>query len=197
MPCSEEMDSACGSPAPVGDPLTIARTQLRGTRWGLDLLPIGKGGESAAAEHDTVAFEGEQIVSERFAAAGYPPATYTLAVSKGSGLVWEAMQIKPNEGVVFWHGEISGSQMRGAFSRYPMTGDAEDFSFSGHELGGAFIGSAEQSAQGEGDTVHVNVPDSAAVRVGVSAEPVVGAPKQEPQPGAGQQQKKKRKWRLF
>jgi len=132
-------------PVKVRSPEDDVRAQLEGTQWLLDLTALSATGK-AKPQKDTVNFESQKVSSERLLKAGYPQSNYTLTIG-GDGIpVWETMQTKEGEGVVFWRGELHGSIMRGVLSKHPVEGAAEDFSFVGREAGGKAIGSNGQQS---------------------------------------------------
>jgi hypothetical protein len=128
------------------------REQLDGTRWELELTPLGHGGQPAAQE-DTLAFAGRQVTSAWLSGAGYSGASYVLKVDAAGTVSWETLQANAGDGVVFWRGAFTNDTVRGAVSRQPLTGPVEDFAFTGREVSGRTVGlapptHAEASAAG-------------------------------------------------
>ena len=131
-------------------PEEAVRAQLDGTRWMLELTPLS-GAEKVKAQKDTVTFDAKQVSSERLSKTGYPPSNYTLTIGDDGVPVWETMQTKEGEGVAFWRGEFHGTTMRGVLSKHPVKGVAEDFSFTGQEVGGKAVRSSNESTTGASD----------------------------------------------
>jgi hypothetical protein len=135
------------TPAPVSAPPVQApdqakvqedeiRSQLNGTRWAIESMPIG-GAEKAKAQKDTLTFDARQISSERLSKAGYAASNYTVTIGDDGVAVWETMQTKEGEGVAFWRCELHGSTMRGVLSKHPLEGATEDYSISGQPAKGS------------------------------------------------------------
>ncbi len=80
---------------------------------------------------DTVIFDNGRVSSTGL--NGYAPSSFTVKADKAGATTWEAMQTNPQEGVVFWRGELKGDEMRGSLSKQPIEGSAEDYSFIGRE----------------------------------------------------------------
>ncbi len=132
-------DTIADSPASATTETTSARpqsaeeeirVQLNGTEWTLELTAISPG-EPLKTRQDTIQFDSAKVSSKRLMKEGYPSSNYTITIGDDGMVVWETMQTKENEGVVFWRGELHDSAMRGIVSKHPLEGNAEDFSFSG------------------------------------------------------------------
>ena len=102
------------------------------------------GANKTKPKEDTVTFGQKEVVSERFSKGGYLNSNYTLTIN-GDTPVWETMQSKEKEGVVFWRGELHGSGMRGIVSEHPANGKTVDFSFTGSEISGKTISLDDQA----------------------------------------------------
>ena len=120
------------------------QAKLDGSRWEIEWKPIaGKG----KPQKDALTFTKRTIASERLIKAGYPETNYTLTVKENEPAVWETMQTKEGEGVVFWRGEFHGAGMRGVVSKHPLEGGTEDFSFVGREVSGKAVGEHGEEPQ--------------------------------------------------
>lgn len=111
-----------------------ARAQLSGTKWALELKPVGAG----KAAKDTVSFEGRKLSSERLMKDGYLQSNYTLRI-EGDTPVIETMQAKEDGGAAFWRWEISGATAQGVVTEQNAKGEAEQYAFSGQESTGKVI----------------------------------------------------------
>ncbi len=141
------------APAPVRPhgPEDDVRAELNGTQWAIELRSLSTP-ENAKTQKDTIRFEADsKISSDRFAKGGYPQSNYTLTIGDDGVPVWETMQTKEGEGVMFWRGECHGSIMRGVVSKHPLEGATEDLSFVGREASGKTIsGSGPQPTEASG-----------------------------------------------
>ncbi len=171
-PAAQVTEAPKAKPTPEQD----VRNQLDGTRWMIELSPLS-GESTTKPRKDTVTFDARQVSSERLVKSGYPSTNYTLTMENGAGAVWETMQTKEGEGVVFWRGELNGSTMRGVLSKHPTQGNSEDFSFSGREASGKVI----------------QVPPSATAPTSTAAAPAETAKPTPPTQPAPPEPKKKRK----
>jgi hypothetical protein len=145
QPASPDTQAPAAQAPKPKSPEDELKEQISGTRWTIELTPLS-GAEKAKPQKDTVRFEGGQVSSERFAKAGYPQTNYTLSVGGDGVPVWETMQTKEGEGVLFWRGEVHGSTVRGVVSKHPVEGPAEDFSFTGREASGKNVAVGAQAA---------------------------------------------------
>ena len=185
------------APAPAPEKPTTkedaVRSQLDGTKWALAMTPMS-GGDKAKGKEDTVTFGQKEVVSERLSKGGYLNSNYTLTIN-GDTPVWETMQSKEKEGVVFWRGELHGSSMRGIVSEHPANGKTVDFSFTGNEVSGKAITLDGQAPPPpsvpapQADAVAAPAPDTSV------APPAPAAPAQAaPAPQAQPQPKKRKGW---
>ena len=150
-----------------------AAAQLNGTQWAIELTPM-YGKKPKRPLKDTVAFEQGTVTSEELSSDGYPTSNYTLTVGDDGISVWETMQTSERNGVVFWRGEVHGETMRGILSKHPLKGDAEDYTFVGHQAGATdqtaeplveaaaprerATAQAEQAAQAEAASTETGTP---------------------------------------
>lgn len=143
------MPTAPSAPATAPSPEEAVRAVLDGTRWTIELSPLG-GGEKAKPRKDTVTFGASTTASEWLSTQGYPRSNYTVTIGDDGVVVWETMQTHEGEGVAFWRGEVHGATMRGVLSRHPVEGTPQDFSWSGREADGKTIRTGEAQAQATG-----------------------------------------------
>lgn len=101
------------------------RAELDNTEWRISVTSL-KGGEPKS---DTLRFINRKVVSKVFESKGYPASNYTMRIEFDGTVVWETMQTKEGEGVVFWRAEHKGNIMKGVISKHPKEGKNEDFSF--------------------------------------------------------------------
>ena len=122
-----------------------ARTRLNGTNWSLDLIRVsGSEKEKGKSEKDSVTFGTRTVSSDRLSKSGFPTSNYSVNVGDDGVLVWETMQAhSEGKGVAFWRGETHGDKMEGVLSNQPTGGSPEEFSFTGRQIGGAAVSSAE------------------------------------------------------
>ena len=118
------------------------RARLTGTSWSLELVSLSQN-EKGKIQKDTVTFEAHTVSSDRLSKAGFPTSNYSLNIGEDGVAVWETMQAhSEGKGVAFWRGEIHGDTMEGVLSNQPTGGSPEEFSFTGHQIGGAAVSSA-------------------------------------------------------
>ena len=124
-------------PSPKAGSNAHVRARLNGTSWSLELIMVsGSEKEKGKIQKDTVTFGTQTISSDRLTKAGFPTSNYSLTVGDDGVAVWETMQTHSNgKGVAFWRGEIHGDAMEGVLSKQPTGGGAEEFSFTGHQIG--------------------------------------------------------------
>ena len=149
------------------------RFQLNGTRWTFLLTPIGVDDE-ANVQEDTLTFAEHQVSSEQLSKAGYAAADYSLAIADDGVVEWEAIQMKPEEGVAFWHGRLQGSSMTGAFAKHPMKGSTQDYSMRGQQVTGASLAPAlslEESSPHQSHTLPEAITAAPALPAGSSIAP--------------------------
>ncbi|MFC1576760.1 hypothetical protein ACFL3N_00285 [Candidatus Omnitrophota bacterium] len=108
------------------------KEELDNTRWEIKVKPTSE--EVAEyAETDTLVFENKKFFSKYYRENGYPETNFTVKVAPNQTVVWETMQTKEGEGVMFWRGERRGDYMKGLFSkRYEkddVRGKIDTFSF--------------------------------------------------------------------
>lgn len=133
------------------------RAQLEGTRWAVNLMPLG-GADKAKPRQDAVLFTGKTVSSESLTKAGYPGSNYSLTIEDGGMATWETMQTKEGEGVVFWKGEVNGSKLQGVLSKHPANAAPEDFSFSGVEASGKVIVVPPKDGEATSQSLNVGQP---------------------------------------
>ncbi len=150
VPAAVEPQAPAGTPATAPEPAVTpapqrpktpaddVRTQLDGTQWDVEIVPLG-GGEKAKPKKDTLSFKGRQLSSAWLSKEGYPDSNFSLTIGDDGTVIWETMQTKEGAGVVFWRGELSGSRVQGVLSKRPVEGASEDYSFHGSEQGGKAI----------------------------------------------------------
>ena len=154
------------------------RTRLNGTAWSLDLRPMG--GESGEKpQKDSMTFDERQVTSERLGKAGYGSSNYSLNITDEQKVIWETMQSKEGEGLVFWRGELRGEGMRGVLSEQPTGGTPKNFSFIATQTGGP---KAE---------LPVEMMPSAPPQVAPAQPPAVSEPPASPPPAPKTEKKKK------
>jgi hypothetical protein len=154
---------------------TEAQTELSGT-WEIELTPMS--GEKPPFK-EVLQFERGKVTAERLASDGYPSSSFTLTVG-GDGIpVWETMQTKAEEGVVFWRGELRGEIMTGILSKHSLDGATEDYNFVGRRRSA----SAPSAAGAQGATVQV----AAAATTAEPVQPTVSS-------DATSKKKKKKGW---
>lgn len=103
------------------------RAELNNTEWRISVTSLS--GEKGEPKSDTLRFINRKVVSEVFESKGYPASNYTMRIESDGTVVWETMQTKEGEGVVFWRAECRDDVMKGIISKHPKGGGHEDFSF--------------------------------------------------------------------
>ena len=138
-------------------PTDEVNAKLDGTQWSVEWASL-TGGPKAKPKKDTFSFSGPKVSSQHLSKRGYPDSNYTLTIGNDGVPVWETMQTKEGEGVVFLRGELHGSSMRGVISMHPKEGSPEDFSFSGAQAGGPSGAAAASSQPAEAEAVSPPTP---------------------------------------
>ena len=104
-----------------------ARASLNNTEWDIVITP--KSGGDKESIKDTLRFIGRQVFSLGFRAEGYPLTNYSLRIKPNGTIVWETMQKKEGEGMLFWRGTWTVDKMTGTLSKRPVEGQNQEFSF--------------------------------------------------------------------
>ncbi len=173
-----------------------AAARLKGTAWAIELTPM-TGEKPKRPLTDTLHFENGKIGSDGLTKSGYPATNYTLTIGDDNTPVWESMQTKEGEGVSFWRGELRGETMRGILSKHPIEGNAEDYSFVGHQSGSAAPATADATPSTATDSETMPATEPAATMASPPASPDSAAiePPAQPvaQPAQSPAPKKQRK----
>ena len=142
----------------------------------------------------------KQIKSSFMEKSGYPASNYSLTLGGDGRAVWETMQTKEGEGVVFWRGEVDGATMRGVLSKHPTEGPSEDYSVSGHSIGDKkiVVPGATQAAPGavqvqSAQQAATQSASPAAAQMQKALSPTTSVAPVAPKPAAKQPEKKKKR----
>ncbi|MBU1124893.1 MAG: hypothetical protein KKC84_02615 [Candidatus Omnitrophica bacterium] len=82
-------------------------------------------------EEDVFTFKDGTIASRNLLAKGYGPSNFSLNVQEDGIAIWETMQVKENEGTIFFRGELLGDgNMRGAMGTKPKKGTRASYWFT-------------------------------------------------------------------
>lgn len=113
------------------------RVKLTGSEWDLELTPMR--GKAGKPDTDVLTFSQTSVGSKKLLKAGYSDSSsYALHSPTDKSIAWEAMQLKDEQDMAIWRGEVVGKTMQGTLTKQRNLGDAnlvEQFSFTGRRLG--------------------------------------------------------------
>lgn len=112
---------------PVQDPVETKQSELNNTEWAINITALAD--KNRKAEPDALRFVDKKVYSLRFESQGYARSNYTLRVKPNGTAIWETMQTKTGEGVLFWRGDWRDDKMTGVLTRIPKRGKKEEFYF--------------------------------------------------------------------
>ncbi|MFH1996844.1 MAG: hypothetical protein ABIJ27_07635 [Candidatus Omnitrophota bacterium] len=118
------------------------KEELDGAVWDIMITPSVDGKMVKPARRaDKLTFSNLKVSSEKFFQDGYAATNYSLRFKPGGLVIWETMQSKEGDALVFWRGELRGESMKGIINRTNQNGDLiEALSFvSAGVVGGAKI----------------------------------------------------------
>lgn len=104
-----------------------ANEALAGKDWQIEVVETSA--QKTKPETDVLTFTQGKITSQNYSAKGYPSTNITLTLQDSGAIVWETMQTDPEQGTVFWRGELVNGLMSGAISLQPKKGDNKDYYF--------------------------------------------------------------------
>ena len=163
------------------------RTKLEGTSW---VLQLTSGEAGTTPLQDMLTFKSGQVTSERLAKLGYGRSNCSLSVEGETG-IWETMQRKEGEGVVFWRGELRNEMMQGMMSEQPVSGAAKEYSFTAAKADAAASQSPEAADPAPAESV-AEIQEAPAAVVPVLAPPAQ-LPATDPVQAAPQPEAKQKK----
>lgn len=142
-----------------------AKETLAQKEWPIEIVETGA--KKTKPEADLLTFSEGKVTSKNYSAKGYPATNITLTLQDGQTIVWETMQTNPEQGTVFWRGELSNGLMGGAVSLQPKKGVNKDYYFS------------TVNPQEEAEPVKVEAQKTEVKETG-TAEPKAAKAKKEP-----------------
>lgn len=108
-------------------PIEDARDALDNTEWDVNITSLTE--KKKNSRTDTLRFVDKKFYSVSFDSQGYHISNYSLRIKPDGMIVWETMQTKEGEGVLFWRGEWRNGKMTGVISKQPQEGESESFNF--------------------------------------------------------------------
>jgi len=107
----------------------LGKKEMNDTKWEIVIKRSGAE-EDGYPMTDTLIFEGRKFRSEKQEERGYVPTNCSIRVEDDGTIIWETMQSKDGEDVVFWRGERSGDTLKGIISRKNEKGATIGYTFS-------------------------------------------------------------------